>query len=141
MALGTQKVSAVTAPGMAAAATVHAFGGARGIASAQQSPIESSNPAAYIGVNDNSILHYEDEGGLNPDGQGKQSYKQGPQTPYMSRNALVFMAGSLEATNGEAAPMPVFGDYVMRSIQGYERTQNLVNSPWVPQGSSINQYS
>ncbi len=143
MALSAQKVSAVASPGLAAAATVHSFGGARGVASAQQSPVESSNPASFVGVNDNSIMRYEDEGGLNPDGRGKQSFRQGPQTPYMSRSALVFYAGLLDQTDQGAslASTPVFGDYVSRSIQGYERAQNLVNSPWARQGSSINQYS
>ena len=143
MALSAQRISATASPGLAAAATVHSFGGARGTASAQQSPVESSSSASYIGINDNSILRYEDEGELNPDGRGKQSYQQGPQTPYMSRSALVFVAGALEQTaqDSPAASGAVFGDYLSRSIQGYERAQNLVNSPWAPQGSSVNQFS
>lgn len=126
---------------MAAAATAHSFGGARGVASAQQSPIEATNMAAYIGINDNSILRYEDEGGLNPDGRGKKSNQQSTQTPYMSRGALGFAAGALEAQSNATPIDMAFGDYVSRSIHGYERAQNLINSAWAPQGSSINQLS
>lgn len=141
MALGTQKVSAMAAPGMAAAATAHPFSGGRGVASAQQAPVESTNFSTQIGVNDNSILHYDDEGSLNPDGQRKQSTARDTQTPFMARRALAYSAISLDSAQGDNSATTVFSDLMARGIRGYERTQSLVNSGLTPSGSTINQLS
>ena len=141
MALGTQKVSAMAAPGMAAAATVHPFSGGRGVSAALQSPVEAANFATNIGVNDNSILHYDDEGSLNPDGQRKESAPRGTQTPFMARRALAYSAISMDTSQGDNAPTTVFSDLMARGIQGYMRTQSLVHSEIAPAGSTINQLS
>jgi hypothetical protein len=140
MALGTQKISAFAAPGMAAAATAHPFSGGRGVAAANQSPVEASNFSASVNVNDNGILHYDDESGLNPDDQGRGSYNpRGTQTPFMARRALAYSAISLDSHQGDNAPTTVFSDLMSRGIRGYERSQSLVQTHLAPVGSTINQ--
>ena len=142
MALGTQRVSAAASPGMAAAATAHLFSGGRGVAAAAQSPVESSNFSAQVGVNDNTIVHYDDEGGLNPDGQRRQSSSsRDTQTAFMSRRALAYAAISLDPTQGDSSSTVVFSDILARGIRGYERSQGLVNSGLASVGSTINQLS
>jgi len=142
MALGTQKVSAMAAPGMAAAATAHPFSGGRGVAAANQAPVESSNFAMSVGVNDNAILHYDDEGSLNPDGQRRNSNSpRHTQTPFMARRALAYSAISLDSQQGDNAPTTVFSDLMSRGIRGYARSQGLVQTDIAPTGSTINQLS
>ena len=131
---------------MAAAATAHPFSGGRGISSAQQAPVEAASFAPQTGVNDNSILHYQDDGGgLNPDGRRKESFARTTQTPQMARNAAAFTAAELESDRANAAAMPVnptlFANMVEQGIHGYERAQNLVGSYLVRAGSQINQLS
>jgi hypothetical protein len=141
MALGTQKVSAMAAPGMAAAATAHPLSGGRGIAAANQSPVESTSFSTQVGVNDNGIVRYDDELDLNADGKSRNSYQRSTQTPLMSRRALAFNAGSLNASQGDAAPAIGFKDQLTRGIGGYLRTQSLTQTDYPPPGSSINQLS
>ena len=142
MALGTQKVSAMAAPGMAAAATAHTFGGARGVAAANQSPVEASNFSMSVGVNDNAIYHYDEEGGLNPDEQRRNSGSpRHTQTPFMSRRALAYSAISMDSQQGDNSSTTVFSDLMARGIRGYARTQGLVQTDIAPSGSTINQLS
>ena len=126
---------------MAAAATAHLFSGGRGVAAAAQSPVETTNFASQVGVNDNSIVHYDDQGNLNPDGQRRQSQPRDTQTAFMARRSLSFAAISLDPAQGDSSSTMVFSDILARGISGYERTQGLVNSGLVPAGSSINQLS
>jgi len=142
MALGTQKISALASPGMAAAATAHPFSGGRGVAAANQSPVEALNFSTQINVNDNGIVHYDDEGGLNPDGQRRRSpASQGTQTPFMARRSLAYAAISMDTAQGDNSATTVFSDLMARGIRGYERTQGLVQADLAPTGSTINQLS
>ncbi len=142
MALGTQKISAFAAPGMAAAATAHPLSGGRGIASASQSPVEASSFSASVNVNDNGILHYDDENGLNPDDQRRNgSSPRGTQTPFMARRALAYSAISLDTHQGDNAPTTLFSALLAKGIRGYERSQALAQTVMAPVGSTINQLS
>ena len=141
MSLGVQKVSASSAPGMAAAATAHLFSGGRGVAAAAQSPVESAYYSTQAGVNDNSIVHYDDEGNLDPDGQRRESAQQDTQTDFMARRALSFAALIMDPAQGEGSSTNLFSDMLARGIRGYERVQGLVNSGMARTGSTINQLS
>lgn len=140
MSLSAQKVSATSAPGMAAAATAHLFGGARGIASATQSPVEKSYFSTQSGVNDNSVVYYDDEGELDSDGQRRESQQQ-TQTAFMARQALSFAAISLAPSQSDGTSTMLFSSLLQQGIRGYERSQGLINSGLAPLGSTINQLS
>ncbi len=74
MALGTSRIAALSgSSGLAAAATARPMSGGRGVAASAQAAVESSNFSSQIGVNDNAILHYDDQGGLNADGQRRET--------------------------------------------------------------------
>ena len=139
MSLSAQKVSATSAPGMAAAATAHLFGGARGVASATQSPVEKSYFSTQSGVNDNSVVYYDDQSGLDSNGQRRESPQQQTQTAFMSRQALSFSAISLDPSQGDSSSTMLFSNLLQQGIRGYERSQGLINSGLAPLGSTINQ--
>lgn len=134
MALGTNKVSALAAPGMAAAATARPASGGRNVASVSGGPAEAAGFSTQIGVSDNRLLRYDEELDFgfsehrDPDRQG---------TPFMARSASSFRAELAdEATGGESAS--VFMDYVMRGVGTYEHNMRVTTPGSVRPGSVLN---
>jgi len=136
MALGTTKISALAGPGLsAAAATARPLSGGRGVAAAAQSPVEESTFAGSVGVNDNSILHHDDDTGFDPNGQRRDTPDQG--TPFVSHSAFGFQVADADQS-AEAPQQSRFLNEVLRGIGVYEYTLKVIAPNSVRPGSVVN---
>lgn len=136
MALGTHRVTAVSAPGMAAAATSRVASGGRNVASVSRGPIEPSNFSNEIGVNDNAYTRYEDELDLSFR-EKKQEEARREYTPLMSRQANGFKVDEAEEMLGDGG-YGLFRTEVMRGVGLYERTLSVTARGAVKRGSILN---
>lgn len=133
MALGTSRVTALATPGMTAAATARPASGGRNVASVS-GIAEESGFSSQIGVNDNRLLHYDDELDF---GFSEQQQRQQPGTPFMARSASSFQAELAdEATGGESAN--VFMDFITRGVGTYEHNMRVTTPGSVRPGSVLN---
>jgi len=139
MALSASRIAGgIAAPGMAAAATARPISGGRGVAAASQPAVESTF-ASGVGVNDNLILRYDDEGGLNSDGQ-RREYGRPETTPFIARSAAAFQVEEIDQAGG-AGDFRLFLNDVVRGIGVYENNIRLTTPGRVMPGSVLNQLS
>lgn len=138
MALTATKISAVAGNGLAAAATARPISGGRGVASATLSPVENTDFSSGIGVNDNGILHYDEEkGGLDSDGRRRGN----PRTvsPYMARGAFGYQVEDLSQQGGESQGGSFLSD-VLHGVGIYENNIRIIARSQARPGSTLNQW-
>ena len=136
MALGANRISSLAASSFAAA-SARPFSGGRGIASATQGAVESADFSANINVNDNGILHYDDQGQTDANGQKRESGQQG--TPFMSRSAFAFMVDGLDLAGDSASGTEsTFLSNVVRGLATYENNLRVTNPATVRSGAVMN---
>jgi hypothetical protein len=138
MALGTSKVSGATATGMTAAATARVGTGGRNVATVSQQRVEDLSFGSNIGVNEESILNYRQQGQLE-EGTGKrrrENSRSGAFTPLIMRNFNAFQA--IENDPGSENPEATFQSELMRGIGAYETSLRTVAPANVRPGSVIN---
>ncbi|NFV79560.1 hypothetical protein [Magnetospirillum aberrantis] len=136
MAMGTNKVSAIASPGMAAAATARPASGGRNVASVGSAGIESTEFSSQIGVNDNRLWRYDEEQEFNLD-HGQDQQKQA--TPFIVRSANGFKVEEAEETSDAGGSGgKVFLDTLMRGIGIYESNMRRTMPGAVRPGSVLN---
>lgn len=132
MALGTSKVSSVSAPGMAVA-TARSLSGGRNVATERASPVEGASFAPQIGVSDSSIYRYDDPGSFES-GQQQQQQKQSG-TPFVARVSASYQSDS----NAAADPAEgIFQSLVRQGIGAYESTMRVTSPNTTRPGSVMN---
>ncbi|MDA8230986.1 MAG: hypothetical protein M0006_06585 [Magnetospirillum sp.] len=132
MALSANKVSAVAAPGMAAAATARPLSGGRGVAAENQSPVEAPGFAQQISANDNAILRYDDQNGT---GSGGGQYRNPNPDPFLNRAGVGF---TIEDTNSSAAVGNFSLSDLRRVVGIYEYNVRITSPDTVRPGSVLN---
>lgn len=133
MALGTNRVSAMASPGMAAAATARPASGGRNVASVS-GPAEGAGFSPQIGVNDNRLLRYDDEFSFDSKDQQQQQKQWG--TPFIVQAATGFQVEMNEGTTNDN--MAAFRDYITRSLATYEQNMRVTTPGAVRPGSVMN---
>ena len=136
MALSASRISAVAGNGLAAAATARPISGGRGIASATLSPVENSEFSSNIGVNDNAILHYDDQGGLDSDGRRRESPQSAPS--FLARGAFGFQVESLSQDPAAGGGSSFLSD-VVHGVGVYENNLRIIAPDQIRPGTSLNQ--
>jgi hypothetical protein len=136
MALSASRISAMAGNGLAAAATARPMSGGRGVASAAMSPVETSEFSSNIGVNDNAILHYDEEGGLDSDGRRRESPSSA--SPFLARGAFGYQVEDLsqDGTTGDGG---TFLSDVLYGVGIYESNLRAVAPGQVRPGATLNQ--
>lgn len=132
MALGTNKLSAIASPGMAAAATARTVSGGRNVASVGRD-VEASGFAPQIEVNDNRLWRFDDErSDLNRDHR-REEHAGG----FVARAYSGFRVEDVEETADTGAGR-VFLDALMRAISIYEANTRLFTPGAIRPGSVMN---
>jgi hypothetical protein len=135
MALSTRQIGSATASGVAAA-TARVGTGGRNVASATRADVEKLDFTPHLGVNEESILRFQQENtSLNPDGRRQQRESHGGHTPLLARGA--FSVDTLEERGGDDAPR-LFLTEVMRGISSYEENLRVTSPAAVKPGSVMN---
>ena len=137
MALSTRQVGSATASGIAAA-TARVGNGGRNVASTTRGDVEKMDFSPHLGVNEESVLRFQQEGQLNPDGRRQQQRDQRDGfTPLLARNAYSTNMDSTDETNADGSPNHFLND-VMRRIGTYEENIRLTSPAAVKPGSVMN---
>lgn len=134
MALGTNKVSAIASPGMAAAATARPASGGRNVASVGAG-VESADFSPQIGVNDNRLWRYDEERQFDLD-HGQQEQQRA--TPFVVRAANGFKVDEAEEATDSGGTGKVFLDTLLRGIGIYESNMRTTTPGAVRPGSVLN---
>lgn len=138
MALGTNRVAAHAAPGMAAAATARPSSGGRNVASVSRAPLEEAGFSSQVGINDNSLLRYEDD--LDFGAFEEHRHEERRNTPYMFRMSFGFQADeaeeALEKRGGGGEKL--FLSQLLSGVGRYEETMRVIAPGAVKPGSVLN---
>jgi hypothetical protein len=137
MALSTKQIGSATASSVAAATTRVGQGG-RNVASSTRPDVERLDYAQHMGLNEESILRFQQETGVNPDGSRRQRDDRSPFTWQTSMRLFSFGTDSAEdgADNNSGK---LFLNDVMRGIGTYE--ENIrITSPGTPKPGSVMNY-
>lgn len=134
MALGTNKVSAIASPGMAAAATARPASGGRNVASVGPG-VEGAGFSPQIGVNDNRLWRFDEETQFEFE---QQSEQQQQATPFIIRASNGFKAEEADEANGGNSGGGVFLDTMLRGIGIYESNMRRTTPGAVRPGSVLN---
>jgi hypothetical protein len=138
MALGTNKITASATTGVAAAASSRVGTGGRNVASVTQHRVEDLSFAPNIGVNEESILHYNDQSQSESGGGRRRKEEHGGHfTPLISRGAFGFKVDEAEEANA-GSDHEVFLTDVMRGIGTYESNMRTTSPVTVKPGSVLN---
>lgn len=138
MALGTNKISATAGAGVTAAATSRVGAGGRNVASVTQTRVEGSSFAPQIGVNNESILHYDDPG-QGGDSRGQRRREDWPQAEFVALLGRGAGAGLAAAEQGgDAGGGRPFLTEMMRAVVTYEANMRATNPGSVRPGSVMN---
>lgn len=136
MALGTNKVSAIASPGMAAAATARPASGGRNVASVGGG-VEGTGFSLQIGVNDNRLWRFDDERQF--DLERDQQHQQQQATPFIVRSSNGFRVDEAEESADAGGTGKVFLDMVLRGVGIYESNMRRTTPGAVRPGSVLNQ--
>ena len=136
MALSTKQVGAAAASGVAAA-TARVGSGGRNVASSTRPDVERTDYAHQVGLNEENILRFQQDGQLNPDGRRQQQRDDRGFTPLLSRSALSFGAASLDENNDNDTSK-LFLNEVMRGVNSYEESLRVTSPATVKPGSVMN---
>lgn len=134
MALGTNKVSAIASPGMAAAATARPLSGGRNVASVGAG-VESAGFSPQIGVNDNRLWRFDEETQFEFQ---RESEQQQQATPFVIRASNGFRVDEAEEATGGNSGGGVFLDTMLRGISIYESNMRRTTPGAVRPGSVLN---
>ena len=134
MALGTNKVSAIASPGMAAAATARPASGGRNVASVGPG-VEGAGFSPQIGVNDNRLWRFDEETQFEFE---QQSEQQQQATPFIIRASNGFKVEEADEANGGNSGGGVFLDTMLRGIGIYESNMRRTTPGAVRPGSVLN---
>lgn len=134
MALGTNKVAAVSSSGLVAASARPASGG-RNVASVSRDPLGEAEFSAQLGINDNSILLYDEER-AETEQRKKRQEKRG--TPFMVRAAWGFTVEEIDDTLDHKGPAKIFLAILLHGIETYESNMRLTTPGAVRPGSVVN---
>lgn len=133
MALGTNKLSAIASPGMAAAATARTVSGGRNVASVGRD-VEASGFAPHIEVNDNRLWRFDEEHADLGRDQRRDEHAGG----FVSRPYSGFRVEDVEEVADTGGAGRVFLDALMRAIGIYEANMRLFTPGAVRPGSVMN---
>ncbi|TAN75834.1 MAG: hypothetical protein EPN20_02355 [Magnetospirillum sp.] len=137
MALSTRQVGSATASGIAAA-TARVGTGGRNVASTTRGDVEKLDFAPHLGVNEESMLRFQQEAGqLNPDGRRQQRDNREGFTPLLARNAYTAGLAPPEDTTSDSSGK-LFLTEVMRGIGTYEENMRVTSPASVKPGSVMN---
>lgn len=134
MALGTNKVSAIAAPGMAAAATARPVSGGRNVASSSRSVMEADF-SPQIEINDNRLWRFDEERSFDSE---REERREEQATPFIARAYNGFKVEEAEDAADSGASGRVFLDAVVRAIGIYEANIRLTTPGAVRPGSVLN---
>ncbi len=136
MALSASTISAMAGNGLAAAATARPLSGGRGVASATLNSVEASDFSSSVGVNDNSILHYDDEGGLDSDGRRRESPPGA--SAFLTRGAFGYQVEGLSQESAAGGGGTFLSD-VMYGVGVYENNLRIIAPGQIRPGATLNQ--
>ncbi len=135
MALSARQVGAAAASGVAAA-TVRVGSGGRNVASSSRPDVERTDYSQQVGFNDESLLRFQQDGQLNPDGR-RQRDPRDSATPLLNRAALGFSVESANENTGDGTSR-MFLSEVMRGVGSYEENMRITSPATVKPGSVMN---
>lgn len=139
MALSTKQIGTATAAASSvAAATTRVGHGGRNVASSTRPDVERLDYAQQTNLNEESILRFQQENGVNPDGGRRQRDGRAPFAPQTSMR--LFGYGTDMAEDGaDAGSGKLFLNDFMRGIGTYEESLRIV-SPGTPKPGSVMNY-
>ena len=137
MALSTKQVGSATASSVAAA-TVRVGHGGRNVASSTRPDVERLDYAQHASLNEEALLRFQQENGINPDGGRRQQEKRGGFTPQTSFPIFGYGTDGTEEANDSGSARLFLND-IMRGIGTYE--QNIrITTPGTPRPGSVMNY-
>jgi hypothetical protein len=137
MALGTKTVGSISGAGVAAATSRVGHGG-RNVASTSRLDVERSDFSPQMGVNEESILRFQQENGqLNPDGRRQSQSQRDGFTPLLNRGSLGFEAEAAAEQTADGAPKLFLTD-VLRGVSSYEENIRVTTPGTAKPGSVMN---
>lgn len=137
MALSTKQIGSAAASSVAAATTRVGHGG-RNVASSTRPDVERLDYAQHMGLNEESILRFQQGSGLNPDGSRRQRDERAPFTLQTSMRMFGFGTDSAEDGSGDTSGK-LFLNEVLRGIGSYEESLRIT-SPNSPRPGSVMNY-
>lgn len=139
MALTTKQIGSVTAAGVAAATTRIGNGG-RNVASTSSPVVERPDYAQHMGLNEESILRFQQESGLNPDGSRQKKDNRGAFTPQTSLRMYGYGTDNTEDAL-ESSGSRLFLTDILRGVGSYEDNIRITSPGSVKPGSVMNYLS
>ena len=91
----------------------------------------------HMGVNEESVLRFQQEGQLNPDGRRQQGNQRDGFTPLLARNAFSATLESADDSGSDGSDKLFLND-VMRGIGTYEENMRVTSPGAVKPGSVMN---
>lgn len=134
MALGTNKLSAIASPGMAAAATARTVSGGRNVASVGRG-VEESGFSPQIEINDNRMWRFDDERTFD---FNRERRREEQATPFIARSYNGFRVEDAEDVGDTGGAGRVFLDTLIRAIGIYEANMRLFTPGAMRPGSVLN---
>lgn len=134
MALGTNKVSAIASPGMAAAATARPVSGGRNVASSSRGVVDADF-SPQIEINDNRLWRFDEERSFDTD---REEHPEEQATPFIARAYNGFKVEEAEDAAEAGGAGRVFLNTVLRAIGIYEANIRLTTPGAVRPGSVLN---
>ncbi len=137
MALSASRIGALVGNGLAAAATARPMSGGRGVASANLSPVETSEFSANVGVNDYAIVHYDDQNGLDADSRRRQA----PQSaaPFVGRSSFGLKVED-PSQDSDSDDGGTFLSDVLHGVGVYENNLRIIAGNQARTGTTLNQW-
>ncbi|CAA7627780.1 conserved hypothetical protein [Candidatus Terasakiella magnetica] len=135
MALSTRQIGSATASGVAAATSRIGTGG-RNVASTTRPDVEKLDYSHQLGLNEESLLRFQDETGFNPDGRRQREHRDS-QNALLSRGAFGFSVDSINEQNDGEQPRLFLTD-VARGVGSYEENMRITSPGTVKPGSVMN---
>lgn len=139
MALTTKQVGSATATSVAAATTQIGRGG-RNVASTSSPTVERLDYTQHMGLNEESILRFQQENGLNPDGGRQKREDRGGFTPQTSLRMYGYGTDNTE-DGVETSGSRLFLTDILRGVGSYEDNIRITSPGSVKPGSVMNYLS
>lgn len=138
MALSTKQIgSASAAASSVAAATARIGHGGRNVASSTRPDVERLDYTQHMGLNEESILRFQQENGINPDGGRRQREDRGGFAPQTSLR--IFEYGTDTSEDGsDPTSSRIFLNDVLRGVGTYEQNIRITSPGSVKPGSVMN---
>jgi hypothetical protein len=139
MALGSKQVGAVAASGVAAA-TVRIGSGGRNVASTSRDDVERLDYAHQAGVGDETILRYQQDSNVSPDGGRQRDPRERSDSPLWRSEfgKLLLSPSAVDDSSSDGSFPTLFLDQVLRGIGSYEQSIRITSPTTVRPGSVVN---